>query len=726
MAVIHHLLHRWVRYLLALTMLLHVSLPAGAAEMDEYSVFVSGFSAFQQQDYRGAVDKMTQYLKQYPETPLRDMALFWLARAHFRIGNKQDAARYMAQFFRENPDSPLKNSVEEELVLLAQGYEKGERIAVSVEKPKSALLSEKQPAVVTAAAPKLPGKPGGEQAKTVTSPRPATKVAEEGRRQRSAENMKKRAITEYRSVQDKYPGTKAAAVAAERLKALGDAKRTAAEAIPAAQVLPPGKDAGVVSFEVGQYAAAEFSLQPYGSNNSAASRVSIPFEIVNRGNDTDRFLLESSFPPEFQAGFFAAGTPGSPITETSPLAAGESFTGVLQLSVPTSTVDGQKSTYPIRIMSKFDPDFSLSREVSLVTQAPLLRMVVKPDKEVVAPGKTVTYRIALLNVGSAAAGKVFYSIAYPPQYEPVEPLPRGFRKELKAFLLSDEMAVGSGENKEFSVSFRLKEEALAGQELFCRAELTNQDLRTKDTFLSAMAVVGSVNGVAVRSSGEKLVAMPGQRLVIPITVANTGNVRESFLLKPSFPPNVKYAFFRAGVTGTAYSGSEAVSASVGPLSPREEASLKLEISAPVEVDDNATSDLTVSFEPEGDRKNSATLTLQLTFSRPRVELELSGKGGRLKPGEISRLELNVVNRGSNLAKDLEVRSTLPAGLDIVASEPAASDVRNADRVWKFAELGPGERRTIVLAFKVKPTVAAGTSIRIENALRYKDQLGNTY
>ena len=73
--------------------------------------------------------------------------------------------------------------------------------------------------------------------------------------------------------------------------------------------------------------------------------------------------------------------------------------------MPAALVDGQRITYPIRVVSKFDRDISLSKEISLVFSAPLLRMVVRPDKEIVLPGEVVTYRMALLNVGSATAKK---------------------------------------------------------------------------------------------------------------------------------------------------------------------------------------------------------------------------------------------------------------------------------------------------------------------------------
>jgi len=54
------------------------------------------------------------------------------ATAHYKVGNRSDAARYMAQFTREYPDNPLKNTVEDELLALAAQHEKGQGSAVQV------------------------------------------------------------------------------------------------------------------------------------------------------------------------------------------------------------------------------------------------------------------------------------------------------------------------------------------------------------------------------------------------------------------------------------------------------------------------------------------------------------------------------------------------------------------------------------------------------------------
>src|SRR5450631_2115745 len=114
-----------------------LTLPAFCQETEDSQIFISGFNAYQQKNYSTAIAKLDEVLQKYPDTPLRDMTLFWLARAHFKSGHRDDAARIMSQFSREYPDSPLNGTVEEELLTLAAQYDKGDKLpaAVSPEKP---------------------------------------------------------------------------------------------------------------------------------------------------------------------------------------------------------------------------------------------------------------------------------------------------------------------------------------------------------------------------------------------------------------------------------------------------------------------------------------------------------------------------------------------------------------------------------------------------------------
>ncbi|MBI5482884.1 MAG: tetratricopeptide repeat protein, partial [Deltaproteobacteria bacterium] len=102
--------------------------PAQSQESEDSQVFIAGFNAYQQKDYTSAIAKMNEVLQKYPDTPLRDMALFWLSRAHYKSGNQNEAARFLSQFSKEYPDNPLKATVEEELLTLTARYEKGEKL----------------------------------------------------------------------------------------------------------------------------------------------------------------------------------------------------------------------------------------------------------------------------------------------------------------------------------------------------------------------------------------------------------------------------------------------------------------------------------------------------------------------------------------------------------------------------------------------------------------------
>src|SRR5208337_649216 len=71
---------------------------------------------------------MNEVLQKYPDSPLRDMAIFWLARSFYKNGDQRNAARYMSQFTKEYPDNPLRATVEDELLALVARYDKGETL----------------------------------------------------------------------------------------------------------------------------------------------------------------------------------------------------------------------------------------------------------------------------------------------------------------------------------------------------------------------------------------------------------------------------------------------------------------------------------------------------------------------------------------------------------------------------------------------------------------------
>ncbi|WP_286350908.1 hypothetical protein [Geobacter sulfurreducens] len=905
--------------------------PAFAVTSEDSQIFIAGFNAYQKKDYQAAIDRMKAVLDKYPDTPLRDMAIFWLARASFKAGYERDAARYMSQFFKEYPDSPLKGTVEDDLLSLVTRYDKGEQLPAmarrGAETPVSEpsvvrqALAEKTAAARQAAeqaAQKAAGVTAGaattaveavgaatatattasqaaarkaaeekaaaerlaaeqaarerveaerlaaqkaaqekaaaerraaEQAarekaeaervaaqkaaeeKTVAERRAteqaareraeaervaaqkaaeervvaerraaeqaareraeaervaAQKAAEEktvaerraaelraaeqaaaakveaervaadqARRDREAAErlaaekaarqkeeteqsavrraeeqkraaLREKAVAEYKSLINRFPGTRAAAAAAAKLAEMGITHVAPSPAVAAASPALPEKNAQILTLEVGQFADADLMIQAPAQGLEAGKRHEIPFEVVNRGNGTDSFYLESGFPSEFGAQFADAGRKEIPINLTPSLAPGERFRGILSIAVPREAIDGQKLVYPIKVASRLDREASQARDIFLTASAPLLRAVVKTDKSQVLPGDKVSYRVVLLNIGTAAAQGVALRLNYPPQYEPVGFGEAGFKQEMKAALVLDGMRLVSGESREFEVTFQLKDEAIARQELFLRADLVNSELQTRDSFISAAAVVKPVSGVAVRTASEKLVVIPGQQVSIPLVVTNTGNQREDVIIKPNLPPNVAYTVYQDLNRDGIRQNNEPIINHVGPLAPKEESYVILDLSTPFSESDGTAATVSLAFVPETDQARGALASLRLLYSRPVVDLVMSGKGGRLKPGEVSSFELNFTNRGSNMAKSVELQSTMPKDLELVASDPSFARNANGDYLWTFDELGASEKRTIKVTFRVRSGTAVGTSIQVKNVLKYQDQLGNRY
>jgi len=817
-------------------------------------VFIAGFNAYQQKDYASSVEKMNELLKTYPDTPLRDMALFWLSISYYKAGNQHEAARLLSQFSKEYPDNPLKTTVEDELLSLTARYESGEklptglplvkksdrlvvqkaktessvvaaakteettRVAVTAESEQIAELKQaeqnaaaekkeqehtaalkaeqeridtarKQVAVAAkaeqarlasleqetmrAAAVAESARIAAEKAegeKIATAKAEETRLAlaaaesarlasikseeerktaervaveEENRRQAvlKAEEKKiaeqkiaeekirtekleyrEKAISQYKSVIDKFPASTAAATAAAKLRELG--VTVALPSRPAGSALPD--NAQVLRLEVAQFAGLEFNLLP-GSDVFIVDRpVSIPFEIVNRGNGKDSFSLESAFPPDFQAGFASASAPGTSINQTPGLAPGEIFKGFIKLVIPSASMDALRIIHPVKVVSRLMPEASQSREVKLVVSAPLLRAVLRTEKIRPLPGDKVVYSIAILNAGSAAAQDVTFRLGFPQQLEPVNFTPAGFIQDTKSSLILERLQVKSGESREFSITFQLKGDSLAGQELLTRAGLTNNKLGTTATFVSNIANVESQRSMIVRTGSDRMVVIPGQVVAVPFVVINTGNVREKFKITSVVSGAVDRAVFNDSNRDGFRQESEKLIDEIGPLAPGEEASVVVEIKSPNSAVDASQGTVQATFVSEGDTTRSASGVTQLIYSRPVLKMVMNGRDGRLKPGDVASFDLTIANGGSNLARIVELQSVWPKELELVAADPAATAASNGTIIWRFKEVGAAEKRSIKVSFRVKSAAGVGTAIQVKNILTYEDQLGNRY
>ena len=847
--------------------------PAFCQETEDSQVFIAGFNAYQQKDYPSSIEKMNEVLQKFPDTPLRDMALFWLSRSYYKVGNQQEAAHYLSQLSKEYPDSPLKNTVEDELLALTDRYEKGEKLpggATSVKQPDllaaqktkaekeritTAKAEEVKRATAVAAADaarlaalkqaeekraadkkevaraaaakveqeRLAGEVAAETARisaqrskaeqlaqvqaeqkrvvqaeaevtrmnALTAENERKEAIEKNRREQlaleKAEESKKtavaaeaarlaavkaeearktderiaateaenrrmalhnaqeirvaqqklaeeksraekaayreKAIAQYKAIIDTYPASTAAVAAASKLRDLGIAvalpPQVAAEA-------PLAENAQVLRLEVAQFAGFEFNMLARPDTFTVALPITVPFEVINRGNGKDSFALESSFPAVFNARFASASAPAVAISHTPDLAPGETFKGIINLTIPPESIDGLRILHPVKATSRLMAEASQSREVRLAASAPLLRAVLRTEKARPLPGDTVLYRIAVLNAGSTGAEKVTFRLNFPPQLEPVDYAGAGFRQESKSALVLDGLQLKSGESREFTVAFHLKDDSLAGEELSTRAELINNPLKTSAAFVSNSAYVEARRSVAVRVGSDRLVAIPGQTLAIPFIVTNSGNIREKFKISTIVSGAKDALVFNDVNRDGIRQAAEPVITEIGPLAPHEEASVLVEIATPKSAADTSQGSVRISFVSEGDSTRSASGSAQLIYSRPLLTMVMAGRDGRLKPGDVASFDLTITNNGSNLARIVELQSAWPEQLELVAADPVTSAVSNSTIIWQFKEMGAGEKRSIKVSFRVKPGTGVGTALQVKNILTYEDQLGNRY
>ena len=775
-----------------------VAPPAFCQETEDSQVFIAGFNAYQQKDYASSIDKMSEVLQKYPDTPLRDMAMFWLARSYYKAGNQQEAARYLSRFSKEFPDNPLKSTVEEDLLALTERYDKGEKLssglppvnksdlqaARKAEAEKERLEAAKaEVAKRTAAASaeaslvralkqseEKAGAEKKEQEQTAAVKAEQERIAKENAANREAEQQRmaaskaaealrveaavenariaakkaetdqlaqqniavenavvkseyrEKAIRQFKDIINKYPTSAAAVTASAKLRELG----VTVALPPQSTGEPLPENSQVLRLEVAQFAGFEFSLLPHPTAVAVGRHTAIPFEITNRGNGNDSFNLESSFPTDFNARFASVAAPDVAIAQTPELAPGAAFKGIIDLVIPPGTIDGLRITHPVKAVSRLIAEASQTREVGVTASAPLLRAVLRTEKSRPLPGEKVVYRISILNVGSSTAQHISLRLNFPLQLEAIDPIGAGFKQESESALLLDGLQIASGESREFNAAFQLKDDALAGQELSTRAELINTPLKTSATFVSNIAVVEPQRSISVRAESGRIVAIPGQTISVPFVVTNTGNLREKFKISAVVTGANDAVIFHDVNRDGIHQAGEPVISEVGPLAPREEACVIVEIKTPAAAADNSTGNVQASFISEGDTSRSASASTQLNYSRPVVKMVMTGHDGRLKPGDVASFDLTISNSGSNFAKVVELQSVWPEQLELLAAHPAATAVNSGAVAWRFKEMGAGEKRNIKVSFRVKPGSGVGTAIQVKNILTYEDQQGNRY
>lgn len=401
-----------------------------AAEIDDATVFVEAFNAYQQKDYLLAIEKCDQLNQVFPESPLRDVTLLLIARASLKSGDNERAAKSVAMFSSEFPESSLKTSVEDELKTLAARQQKGETLA--------------------------PDKPLQAAARKVKSDRLARERAAELKRE--MERAAKAKAEQERLARIKLEAERKEK---ERLQAEKLAKASIKAAISVRD------DTGAV---------------PVGSNGT------LPVEITNRGKQSEEFILSVTAPKEYDAALIKPDKPEENITHLK-LAAGEVFKGAVSFRMPAEMVDGHRSPVSVTAVSTKFSDVQFQKEVIVVSAAPLVRAVAKLAKQKVTAGEKLRYRVMVLNAGSLPARNLTVRLQLPPQVDFQNAPDTAFKQEPDGTLVFKIEQVDIGRLAEINLDVQVRENSAVGQELRGHVEIVNGNLQRKDIFTASASTI---------------------------------------------------------------------------------------------------------------------------------------------------------------------------------------------------------------------------------------------
>lgn len=419
--------------MLSLLFALMVSSPGITAEIDDSTVFVEAFNAFQQKDYLLVLEKCEQLNQAFPDSPLRDVTLLLIARASLKSGDNERAAKTAVLFSSEFPDSSLKTTVEDELKILAGRHLKGETLAADK--------------TLQAAARK------------VSTDRLA--------RERAAElKLEMERVAKAKAEQERLARIKLEEERREKERVL--AEKRARASIAAAITLPE---------------AAE--PVPVGGN------ASLPFILSNTGKGSEEFVLTVATAKEYGAVLSSAGRPVDSDTRLK-LAPGETVKGAVAFRMPPEMVDGHRTVMTIKAVSGKFSDISFQKDVLIISSAPLVRVVSKFSAPTFVPGEKIRFRTTVLNAGSLPARDLTVRIKLPSGIEYIgAPVAPPLRQEADGTLIYKIDHIGVGKLDEIILDVKTRDDSTIGHELRGQVEVINDSLRRKETFTSSASVVRS-------------------------------------------------------------------------------------------------------------------------------------------------------------------------------------------------------------------------------------------
>jgi uncharacterized repeat protein (TIGR01451 family) len=495
----------------------------------------------------------------------------------------------------------------------------------------------------------------------------------------------------------------------------------------------PGEQGGA-AFTVKQVPNLMLALRRAALAASPGQSVQLPLSVTNAGNKEDQFRLETDLPAEFQPTFSLASggqDSGLPILVTPQLTRGQTLDVLLNIRVPETATDGLQRKFIVRAASQTDFQVSKFEDASMLVVAASLAGSSAVARDSVQPGETFTQTISVRNRGSASAESARADFVFSPDFELVsaDPLPLFYDSASRTAVwsLGDLSSNGS---RDIKVTLRAVPDALAANRSVGRGIMRTKSLPVPANFDGPTINVGRVPHARIEAISTGLTATPGDIIYMPFVVRNPGNYPESYDLRITAPGAPTATIYYDTNGDGQHQDNEPTVTQTAALDPHGgQFPLLLRVEIPRTTPDRQQFAYNVVARAMQSNRAASEATTVLTVATPRVRVRTEQVTDETAPGDVSFYRLVLVNDGGGLAKNLTVTEMLPAGLQLVSTNPSlpSQDTGSASRVvWHVNELAPGDTAVLLVTVRLRPDLAAGGTITTTRTWSYQDANGNTY
>lgn len=206
-----------------------------------------------------------------------------------------------------------------------------------------------------------------------------------------------------------------------------------------------------------------------------------------------------------------------------------------------------------------------------------------------------------------------------------------------------------------------------------------------------IGLVAAVPGVDIRKAGPAQ-AVLGSQVSYTLDYTNTGNVRQAVTVMDDLPAGV--TFVSASPPPTGQAGQRLTWAGLGPLDPGAGG----QIAVVVQVDPAAAAQITNATTITGSVGGQDQDQVSTQVLRPNVTV-VKDATSTVVAGQTLTYTLRVANTGTADARMVTVQDTLPAGVVLLSTQPAASP-SGSQLTWSLGTLTPGAQQVLQVVVQV--------------------------